>query len=67
MSFYLKKEGHIEIAIYDIMGRNLETFSGEYYRGWHSFLLNLDLASGVYFYSLKTEREILTRKMVVIR
>ena len=53
-----------------MLGREVETFVDEYKEvGLHSklYITNPTLPSGIYFYQLKTENYLETKKMVLLR
>ncbi len=58
------------IKLYDIMGREIETIASGYYEaGYHSklFIVNSSLTSGIYFYQLRAEDFIQTRKLILLK
>ncbi len=59
----------VEIAIYDVNGRKLQTlFSGYQQHGWHRINWNAaEQASGLYVYSLQTSETVLYRKCLLIK
>jgi hypothetical protein len=62
--------GRVTIKLFDILGREIETIVDGYYEaGKHStlYIANSTLSSGVYFYQLKTENYIETKKMILLR
>jgi photosystem II stability/assembly factor-like uncharacterized protein len=67
--FELPKSGFVELTIYDINGREITKLvqqqmnAGSYSVDWDASYH----ASGVYFYKLKTEELIETRKMVLLK
>ncbi|CUU06220.1 Por secretion system C-terminal sorting domain-containing protein [Candidatus Kryptobacter tengchongensis] len=69
VAFELPYESHIKIEVYDVLGRKIKTLvegykpAGLYYVNFNAD----DLPSGVYFYALKAEGRIFTRKMVLIK
>lgn len=69
ISFSLTKPGAVEISIYDIAGRLVETVADDYYSaGRHSVLWDGEgQASGIYFYRLRTDRISTTRRMVLLK
>jgi hypothetical protein len=62
-------DGFVDIAVFDIRGRRMETLflgfqrKGEYRLFWDAF----EAPSGIYFCRLQTGRTILTKKWVLIR
>ncbi len=69
ISYELKKTETVNIDIYDFLGNKIKTFNeGRVAAGYHSIEINLNaFASGTYFYSLKTDKSTITKKMVVIK
>ena len=67
--FDLPQAGEVELMIYDILGREVQTLvSGELVSGIHEFTWNASsVSSGIYFYRLSSEQGIRTRKLVVIK
>jgi Flagellar hook capping protein len=72
--YSLKNTENIYLAIYDLLGREIYTIhdgqqrSGNHNVQWTGINNQGDLApSGVYFCRLKTEAEVLTKKMVLNR
>jgi|TARA_Y100000310_G_scaffold260095_1_gene268935 hypothetical protein len=57
------------LQIFDIIGRLVETLvSGELVAGKHSVVWDAsNIASGVYFYSIQTENNVQTRKMILLK
>jgi len=52
MSFYLDKNGSVEISLLDCRGRSIWNKSGDYTKGKHSFSLN-NISAGVYLLNFK--------------
>jgi hypothetical protein len=69
VEFVLSQATKVELLVYDIMGRRCETLvSNRFSAGTHYQSFNLDLASGVYFFNLRTESGInITRKFLFLR
>ncbi len=57
------------LIIYNVLGREVETLVSEYMpAGKHEIIFNAeDLPSGVYFYQLKADTFVETRKMILIK
>ena len=58
------------LKIYDVLGREIETLVDEYKEaGNHStlYIVNSTLPSGVYFYQLRSDKYIETKKMILLR
>jgi hypothetical protein len=70
ISWQLPKAGFVTLKIYDVLGREVESLINEYKEaGHHStfYIINSELASGVYFYQLKTDGYIETKKMILLK
>jgi photosystem II stability/assembly factor-like uncharacterized protein len=67
--YSLPKAEQVTIALYDITGRVIKIFNeGVKHSGDHSIQINSDeLASGVYFYTIKAGSYTQSRKMAVIK
>ena len=67
-------EAHGYLSIYDVSGRLVSTLvdrsldEGTHDIDWNGRGANgVQAASGIYFYKLRTDGEVLTRKMVLLR
>jgi len=69
ISFELGQAGNIQLALYDLSGRLvMNMFNGYMEAGYNTYKLNgQNLASGMYFYVLKTENSIQTRKLTLVK
>ena len=69
ISFALPHAGHVNISIYDILGRLISTPVNEFYdAGDHNINLDMtDIPSGLYFYVLKTDDTEIKRKMLLLK
>jgi len=69
IEFYIGKRQGLTLKIYDLLGREVTTlFEGVSEPGVHRFSWSPShLASGVYFYILRTEQGTLARKMTFLR
>ncbi len=69
IEFALPESGEVSLAIYDILGREVDRpVSGYKEAGNHSVTLDMDDAgSGVYFYTLTTENTKISRSMVLLK
>ncbi len=67
--FSLNKAEHVSLIIFDVLGREVETLiskpldPGKYEKTWNT----KNLASGIYFYKLKTASNVITKKMILSR
>ena len=59
----------MELTVFDILGKKVKTLVDQYLpAGIHSSIFNAeDLSSGVYFYQLKVDMNISTKKMNLIK
>lgn len=69
ISFELRRDSHINLKIYNIMGELAATAAdGLFNKGRHTIYFNgSDLPSGIYFCSLESDGVRLTRKMTLIK
>ena len=67
ISFSISQPSFTQIKVYDVFGREIETLVNDFLtEGTHSYLFNgKNLASGVYFYSLKAGNYTATKKMIL--
>lgn len=69
ISYSLSKESQVEISIYDITGRKVRTLTNKVQKaGEYRIAFDMgDLAAGMYFYRLKTNSSIVTKKLVFLK
>ena len=69
IAFTLPRKSEIHLAVYDVLGREVAVLlAGEYAAGEHTITWDADRAgTGVYFYRLRAEGTVLTRKMVLLK
>ena len=74
INFELDVSDYIELSIYDLNGRLVNTLaSGFYNKGLHDLVWNaknydgVKVGSGIYIYQLKTSKRLITKKMVFIK
>ena len=74
ISFNLQKRSHVQLNVYDIRGRLIKTLvdsefePGSYHASWDSRdRQGNEVAAGVYFYSLKTDDNVETHKMALLK
>ncbi len=69
IEFELLENSRVKLSVYDITGAKVATLvNGEMEAGMHSINWSADnVASGVYYYSLKTNGEGSTRKMTLLK
>jgi DNA-binding beta-propeller fold protein YncE len=67
--FAIYKKAHVELKVYDVQGKLIDTLvDGSMNAGDHSIKYDANhLATGNYFYQLKVEGHILTKKMILVR
>jgi hypothetical protein len=69
ISFTIDRDGFVSLNVYDVAGRTVGTIlnkhmtAGTYEVGFNAS----GLASGVYFYKLRTNEQEMTRKMILLR
>ena len=74
ITFYLPKQQHVTVAIYDVKGGKIRTLVegatsvGRHVIQWDGRNDNGgQVGSGVYYYRLKAGKDILTKKLVIVR
>ena len=69
ISFYLQKKSEVKLIIYDILGQEVTTLvDGLKAAGRHRTVFDArGLASGLYFYKLETNDNVITKKMLLIK
>jgi hypothetical protein len=69
INFELEKASNVEVSVFDITGARVVTLAdGQFEAGAHSINWDAeDVASGVYYYSLKANGEESTRKMTLLK
>ncbi len=74
IAFNLEKSGHVNLEVYDILGRKQATLfdgvlgAGEHTFTWHGIDANgRQASSGIYFYRLSSDGYSLTRKMTLLK
>ncbi|MBN1163072.1 MAG: T9SS type A sorting domain-containing protein [Candidatus Krumholzibacteriota bacterium] len=67
--YSLEREGPVDLRVYDVAGREVDCLvKGTRSGGFHTVTWRpRALASGIYFYVLRTERERISRKAVLLR
>jgi hypothetical protein len=68
IGFVLPEDMRAELKIYDVTGKTLKIFSGDYVKGYNSVQVNRSeiQGSGILYYTLETEDFTATRKMVLV-
>ena len=69
ISYEISREGNVHLGIYNLNGQLIETLvNGHKASGNHSMMWNGDgMSSGLYFYKLSFEGEVLTKKMLYMK
>lgn len=69
IKFVLKKSSRVKLTIYNISGEAIENLTDSWFpAGTYSILYHtIDLASGIYFYSILSEGFSITKKMILIK
>ena len=69
IKFVLHKNSHVRLSVYNIMGQEVTVLVDEMKsQGTHQVTFDAtNLASGVYFYKLKTNQGVLTKKMMILQ
>ncbi len=69
INYQLKESGHVSIIVYDILGKEIATLvNGHKDIGLHQATFNAEnLASGIYFYMMRTNSHSEIRKMLLVR
>ena len=72
--FSLSKSGQVDLTVFDILGRKVVTivdevtFAGVHEVEWNSRnAAGLRVPSGVYFYRLRSQEGVLTKKMLLVK
>jgi hypothetical protein len=69
IEFSISGQKHVRLDIYDSIGRRIETLiNGPINKGFH--FVDFDgagLASGVYFYRIRTDEQTITQKMLLVK
>jgi len=74
INYYLPNYGKAKLLIYDILGQKINTLIDEYQaEGEHKVIWNgindlgIRVPSGIYFYQLHFENNLITKKLILIR
>ncbi len=69
ISYSIPKEGIVTLKVYDILGREIARLVNEE-KAAGKYMVNFkgdDLSSGIYFYSLNTNGNVITKKMLLLK
>ncbi len=68
ISFNLPEASAATLSIYDVSGKLLKAYNGQYARGYNEVTVNKDdlSATGVLYYQLATENQTATKKMIIV-
>ena len=69
IDYSISNAGNVQIAIYDITGRQIEIVRNEYQsEGSHSIAWNaINSPSGIYYIQIKAENDINTQKVILLK
>ncbi|NUN08922.1 MAG: T9SS type A sorting domain-containing protein [Ignavibacteriaceae bacterium] len=69
IKFQLPADGFVSLRVYDLLGNEAAILVNDYQRaGEHSVKYSAStMASGIYYYELRTEKENIVRKLVLLR
>jgi hypothetical protein len=69
ISFALPDDGSVELRIFDILGREVAVLVNDNLRkGEYKYVYDAGvLSSGIYFYTLRSEKYSETKKMILIK
>ncbi len=67
--YSLKHSAHVTLQIFDVLGRRVKKLLDKYIdRGEHTIIITgKGLSSGIYFYQLRVDKNIITKKMMLVR
>jgi len=68
INFYIPEEDNVEITVFDITGKLLETYNSFYSKGKQSFILEeeANFSFGVLYYHVKTSKHQVSGKMILL-
>lgn len=69
MKYTLPDDSHVTISIYDLLGRKVQTVIDDNIQsGQHTLSVDMSAEpSGVYFLRLRTEKQVITQRMVLLK
>ncbi|MEM3373306.1 MAG: CotH kinase family protein [Candidatus Anstonellales archaeon] len=67
--YEIPKDGAVKLCVYDILGREIKVVVNKFqYAGRYAVNLSMnEFVSGIYFYQLKFENKIITKKLMLIK
>ena len=69
ISFTIPKAGNVSLKVYNMLGQEVATLV-DGYKAAQTYNINFDasnLSSGVYFYSIKFDNQVLSKKMILMK
>lgn len=69
ITYQIAAEGNVTLKIFDILGREISTLVNDFQKPSEykiKFANNINLASEVYFYQLRMQNQILSKKMIIL-
>ena len=69
INFTIPKAGYVSLKVYNILGQEVATLV-DGYKAAQTYNVSFDasnLSSGVYFYSVKFDNKVLSRKMILMK
>jgi len=69
IEYFLPRAAHIEISLYNNLGEKIRTLIDKRVsRGSHNLVIDAsELSNGVYYYILRSERDLQTRKLILLK
>lgn len=69
IKYMLPDAGYVKLKIYDLLGREVQTLVNKFeYAGTHYTEFNAsNFASGIYFYRIEFEGNVITKKMILVK
>ena len=71
INYQLPSPGYVTLKVYDLLGREVATLVNEYKNAGsynsHFSILNSELSSGIYFYTIQSGNFAQTKKMILIK
>ena len=73
IKYTIPERSNVSLTVYDILGRRVATLinqqqnAGRYEVNFNPSLINVGLSSGIYFYTLKTDAALITKKLIYLK